>query len=64
MKHPFKMFTSKDIKTDLKLLQPHFNMLCVDEYLQSKMRLPSDKPMRKRRMMGYNIEFDRDGNIT
>lgn len=61
MKHPFKVFNSKEIKADLKSLAPHFENLPDDLYLQKSLNLPPNQIMRKRRMMGYNVEFDRDG---
>lgn len=64
MKHPFKVFNSKEIKANIKALKPHFDDLPDDLYLQKALNLPPNQIMRRRRMMGYNVEFDRDGQIT
>lgn len=64
MKHPFSMFTHRDVKTDLKALKPHYDHLPPDLYLQKRLNLPLDKVMRCRRTINYNIEFDKSGNMT
>lgn len=33
MKYPFRVFTGKEIKTNLKALKPHFDGLKDDTYL-------------------------------
>lgn len=63
-KFPFASFTERDVKTDFKLLRPHFENLVPDMYLQKRLKIKSEKYMRKRRMMNYHIEFDKDGNMT
>ncbi|CAD8124093.1 unnamed protein product [Paramecium sonneborni] len=63
-KFPFASFTNRDVKSDFQQLKPHFETLVPDLYLQKRLKLPTDKIMRQRRMMNYHIEFDKDGNMT